>query len=70
MEFQMKLKEKYEDFISKNLSEFYGLSYCEYCLEVQTTNTMCCGHDHFIDFKEFDRQTQRDIVEKELSKYA
>jgi len=66
----MRLKEHLEDFISKNLKEFYGIHYCEYCLEVQTTNDTCCNHKHFIGFESFDKQTQRQIVQKELDRYA
>jgi hypothetical protein len=66
----MKLKQDYEDFIAKNLKEFYGLHYCEHCLEVQTTNEVCCGHKHFIKFREFDRETQRKIVSTEFDRYA
>ena len=71
-EFQMKLKENYEDFISKNLSEFRGLKYCAYCRDLNTTEKPCefCGHDTMINFEDFDRETQRNIVSEELSKYA
>ena len=57
----MKLKENYEDFISKNLSEFRGLKYCAYCRDLNTTEK---------PFEDFDRETQRNIVSEELSKYA
>jgi len=66
----MKLKQEYEDFIAKNLKEFYGLYYCETCLELQTTNDECCGHKHFLSFQEFDRETQRKIVSTEFDRYA
>ena len=69
-ESKMKIKERHEDFISKNLSEFRGLEYCAVCMELKTTNNWCCQGVHFVKFEEFDRETQREIVDSELRKYA
>lgn len=66
----MKMKEHYEDFVSKNLKEFYGIRYCNQCKEVlQDEKDTCCQVGSFL-FEEADKGTQRAIVLEELSKYA
>jgi len=68
----MKLKEHYEDFVSKALKEFYGLEYCINDLEIREDQLKCskCLKEQWLLFEDFDEKTQRKIVSAELDRYA
>jgi hypothetical protein len=66
----MKMKDVAEDFISKNLKEFYGIEYCRKCGEALYNRTRCCSNDTPILFEHLDKTTQRAIVMEEFNKYV
>ena len=43
--------------------------YCCYCMEPKYDKWGCCGENHFLTFKDFDEQTQKEFIEAELEEY-
>jgi hypothetical protein len=66
----MKMKMLQEDFITRNLPEFRDIPYCTQCMEPVYDQTFHCGKNEIIMFQDLDKETQRNIVQEELRRYA
>lgn len=55
------MKSWLQQFIEEEADQYY----CPYCLETQGEKLSCCDEVHFIQFKDFDEETQRQIAADE-----
>jgi hypothetical protein len=58
-------EEHMKDFLESAKEDLKGVEYCPYCIEPRGDKRSCCGENHFINFEDFDDDTQRDIVQAE-----
>jgi hypothetical protein len=41
------------------------VQYCPYCMEPRNDKRSCCGENHFLEFQDFDDETQNQIIQDE-----
>lgn len=58
------MKSLFDQFKQEFMSS--SVQYCCYCMEPQEEKIGCCGENHFIEFKYFDENDQRDIINAEI----
>lgn len=52
------MKSWLEEFIEEQGS----VQYCPYCMEERGSKRVCCGEVHFIEFRDLDDETQRQVA--------
>lgn len=63
----MKMKEYQEQLIKEHM--YSDQEYCCYCMEPKFDKWGCCGENHWLMFRDFDEQTQKEFIEAELLEY-
>jgi hypothetical protein len=62
----VQMQEEYmKDFLIQAKEDLHGVQYCPYCMEPRNDKRSCCGEVHFLEFQEFDDETQTQIVQDE-----
>jgi hypothetical protein len=51
-----------KDYLETAKEEFKGVQYCVYCLDAKGDKRSCCDENHFINFEDFDEDTQQTII--------
>jgi len=54
-----------KDFLEQAKEDLRGVEYCPYCMTPRNDKRSCCEENHFINFEDFDEDTQRDIIQDE-----
>jgi hypothetical protein len=54
-----------KDFLMQAKEDLHGVQYCPYCMEPRNDKRVCCGEVHFLEFQDFDDETQTQIVQDE-----
>lgn len=56
-----------KSFIETFMEENKDTQYCPYCLQTRIADTCCDLTNHWVTFKEFDNNTQLEIMKEELA---
>jgi hypothetical protein len=54
-----------KDFLQQAKENLHGVNYCPYCMEPRNDKRSCCGENHFLEFQDFDDETQTQIIQDE-----
>jgi hypothetical protein len=54
-----------KDFLQQAKEDLKGVEYCPYCMEPRNDKRSCCEENHFINFEDFDDETQTQIIQDE-----
>jgi hypothetical protein len=54
-----------KDFLMEAKEALHGVQYCPYCMEPKGSKISCCEEADFLDFKDFDDETQKQIIQDE-----
>jgi hypothetical protein len=54
-----------KDFLMEAKESLHGVQYCPYCMEPRGNKRVCCGEVHFLEFQDFDDNTQTQIIQDE-----
>ena len=54
-----------QTFLEQAKADLHGVEFCPYCIEPRNDKRSCCGENHFINFEDFDDDTQREIIQGE-----
>jgi hypothetical protein len=54
-----------KNWLQQFIEEQAFVEYCPYCLELRNNKRSCCEEVHFLEFKDFDDDTQRQIAQEE-----
>ena len=54
-----------KDFLIQAKEDLHGVQYCPYCMEPRNDKRSCCGENHFLEFQDFDDETQNQIIQDE-----
>jgi hypothetical protein len=46
-----------------HMNDFDGVEFCAYCFEERADKISCCQENHFIEFKDLDEETQKELKE-------
>lgn len=52
------------------IEEQASVEYCPYCMDLRNNKRSCCGEVHFIEFRDLDEETQRQIAQEEWEEYS
>ena len=52
-------------FLEQAKEELHGVMFCAYCMESKGNKLSCCEEVHFLEFQDFDDDTQTKIVQDE-----
>jgi hypothetical protein len=61
-------EERLKNYIEEYKEQEAHVQYCPYCIEPRKGRLMCCGESHWIDFNDFDDDTQMQIIMEEYDK--
>ena len=62
----VQMQEEYmKDFLIQAKEDLHGVLFCPYCMEPKGNKLSCCEEVHFIEFQDFDDDTQTQIVQDE-----
>lgn len=62
----MQLQEEHmKSFLEQAKADLHGVHYCPYCMEPKGDKRSCCEENHFLEFQDFDDETQNQIVQDE-----
>ena len=62
----VQMQEEYmKDFLIQAKEDLHGVLFCPYCMEPRGDKRSCCGEVHFLEFQDFDDETQTQIVQDE-----
>jgi hypothetical protein len=54
-----------KDFLIQAKENLHGVQYCPYCMEPRGDKLSCCSENHFLEFQDFDDDTQTQIIQDE-----
>lgn len=58
-------EEHMKSFLEQAKADLHGIEYCPYCMEPRNEKRQCCEEVHFLEFQDFDEETQIQIVQDE-----
>lgn len=63
----MKMKEFEQELIKEHMQS--EEEYCAYCMQSRGDRWHCCQENHWLRFRDFDTDTQREFIADELLEY-
>jgi hypothetical protein len=54
-----------KSWLQQFIEEQASVEYCPYCMDLRNDKQSCCGEVHFIEFRDLDEETQREIAKEE-----